>query len=709
MAAGDGGTTAMRGRGAGWAALATLLGVLLTGATHRPASPVLWARPCAHGAASLAALPPGKSSLHMTARGGGWALAGGRVLHTSDGGRGWCDVTPTKGRTTRQLPTLVPDRADFLDGRQAWLADSQLLGDEVWLLHTQDGGHSWQAHEVPVDTRGAVVSVRQLDFLNNRQGWMLIGASGGPIPGGVAGVTLLYRTDNGGVSWAPASEISHRTYPPGTMPPPGQIEGMRFLDPSTGWATAGTVGDNGPFSRDWLLSTVDAGATWNAVPTVPPAAYPYPQASTLQVHPGAPEFFSPSQGILPVRLGAFGSPDLWVFYRTSDGGATWAAGTPVPGRRHEAFAFWAPNDGVVLADDGTWQRTRDGGQSWTRTPAPVPAVRALDLIAPQLGWLLDTRGNLWQSTDGGAHWVRVSGASGATQPPGPAAWIPASLRAGFASLASRLACRLWLGCGMPPRPTSLCVRPETPLLHRLWTDLHPSPPPFAELEMATAEDGWALAGGRLLHTTDGGGRWVDATPGGCLLSTLDVLGPNTLWVAAAADRGRIVTTFATTDAGWRWWHAEVAVPTSASQPVLRFRNARQGTLTVPLAARGVVEMYHSNDGGLHWAAGGSVAAPRPAPPTLHLTSLDQLGGTLEFALAGESLGLSSDGGAHWSVVYRGQDLEGARLIDFLSPEQGWAVVVPGGPGYRSGSTAPWRLLETADGGRSWRLISGFGS
>jgi photosystem II stability/assembly factor-like uncharacterized protein len=120
----------------------------------------------------------GLQRLKLVAPTGGWLVGdGGLVLTTEDLGRSW------------QLPLgpLPPGMSDQFDwraleirGNEAWVAGSP--GTRV--LHTADGGRTWQAHAT-----GQNVPLADIAFVGSKQGWAV----------GALGVILASK--DGGRTW----------------------------------------------------------------------------------------------------------------------------------------------------------------------------------------------------------------------------------------------------------------------------------------------------------------------------------------------------------------------------------------------------------------------------------------------------------------------------------------------------------------------------
>jgi photosystem II stability/assembly factor-like uncharacterized protein len=312
----------------------------------------------------------------------GWALGGGAVLRTADGGRSWQNVTPP-GVTLPDNVAASQYGGYFLDAQTAWVvADDR--GSKVY--RTADGGKTWEQ----VAPRPEIGS---LSFPDAQHGWWLA-----PMGVAMGSEEVEVRTSTDGWrSWTLVGKSESDV--PGALARRGIKTGISFRDASNGWVTALTYQPG----FIYLYRTSDGGHTWRLQDLAAPAAF-----KDQQIRANPPRFFTAKDGILPVT-----GMDRWdtVFYATHDGGETWAPTAPVKtregtgGRLLADFADpahgWA-SDGVVL------YTTTDGGATWkTLTPGTSLAnLQELDFVSPEVGWaVVQGEPYLLRTTDGGATWT----------------------------------------------------------------------------------------------------------------------------------------------------------------------------------------------------------------------------------------------------------------------------------------------------------------
>ena len=162
----------------------------------------------------------------------GWACGSntgygpGYIYRTTNGGADWVQKThPASQSIWGQIEQV---------GSSIWFFGSYAGATEYMLImKTSDGGNTWQLNQYPQIVGAAGIYI--FDSLNF-------------IVHGVGG--LLARTTDGGNSWIST-----------TLPSDYQVERVKFLDTSIGYALVSNVWSN--TADAYLYRTSDGGFTWN--------------------------------------------------------------------------------------------------------------------------------------------------------------------------------------------------------------------------------------------------------------------------------------------------------------------------------------------------------------------------------------------------------------------------------------------------------------
>lgn len=377
------------------AAIAIALVILIIGPGYRP-------MPTQAKAGGV----PGMESIRMIDALTGWAVThepgAERLLHTTNGGMHWTDVTPfnPSGGLIANYHVAV------LTSLLAWVSSSDTatgtLTGTTQIFHTVDGGRTWRNVAIPA------LSATSIHFINPNNGWLLSMEEAGTGMGNEA--VNIYRSTDGGATWIKVTSTSAGNERSG-LPLEGGKMAITFLDATTGWVTGGGIVSD----QLHLYVTHDGGHTWRQQRIPLPVQVTSPWAD----HPTPPKFFTARDGILAVGY-AYGETQnppshvsIVVFYATHDGGTTWAYTTPVPATLTSwdsppSFADmnhgWATNVNSLYA-------TSDAGHQWTTIrPGPLFAdVKQLDFMSPRVGWAVrQTFPFLLKTVDGGHTWAPVT-------------------------------------------------------------------------------------------------------------------------------------------------------------------------------------------------------------------------------------------------------------------------------------------------------------
>jgi photosystem II stability/assembly factor-like uncharacterized protein len=344
----------------------------------------------------------------------GWSWAVDRahepyLLHTTDGGLIWENVTP------RKSPFNGTDSSFMFDAQTAWV----VLNNES-LVRTSDGGQTWKVINQNIKEE-LVFPFRdwyRLRFVDANHGWLIAGLT-------AAGAhESFYETRDGGVTWEPAD---FKTLP-------DQYNGGNYKNEIAFWIDTDVIYYDlerfiiAPGDQEGILKmflSTDWGKSWETV-QLPPSVVPDQSfnISVRKIH--SPVFFNSQNGVLAVTIHKVGSNAFQLFiYQTSDGGHTWELiGKPsLMEDANSEILFLTPRDAVFVCGTKLCV-THDDGIKWQSIDPgiTIPAeaenkVFQPDFINNTTGWLLvnayDATGwsfssHLLKTVDGGATWMEIS-------------------------------------------------------------------------------------------------------------------------------------------------------------------------------------------------------------------------------------------------------------------------------------------------------------
>lgn len=263
------------------------------------------------------------------------------------------------------------------------------------LVHTRDGGTSWQEQ--------VVADARELDFRDIQalsETTVVALTSGTP--------ARIYRSTDAGASWQRVYENDD---------PAVFLDALCFWDEREGIVMGDPID-----GKLWLLRTRDGGASWQRVETAPAtlpgeAGFAASGTNTIVLGP---------QGLLVALGGALPetASETSRILRSADRGRTWQAVT-VPLPRGPAagifsLAFSDPQHGVAVGGDyqkleataGNLLVTADGGRRWEAPrQAPPTGYRSGVSAARQADrwyWVAVGPGGTDVAGDSATDWQRVS-------------------------------------------------------------------------------------------------------------------------------------------------------------------------------------------------------------------------------------------------------------------------------------------------------------
>jgi photosystem II stability/assembly factor-like uncharacterized protein len=604
------------------------------------------------GGATWAAQQSGVSgsvvSVCFTDKVNGWASAYDRygvldssysrsyLLHTTDGGATWQKVDVAHGLYGGIGVIAFTDAQHGFALCKLWTSSPGQPGATVVAsaLRTTDGGVTWSRLLVePGDN--SLTNLTAVTFASASRGWIV---GSGNVPSAVPGLpggALVYRTDDGGATW------TRTTAPAGVT----RLESVSSSGPNDVWVTG-----LGGQALSALYHSTDGGQSWSSVRL--PSGFTLATAS----------FASATSGWVSGTIRQDGRTQQACILHTQDGGVTWATAA-VPDLSDLGLVLDLPlahvGDSLAwcVGIDGFMARTQDG-VTWQRIGAPagwqaLPPryLNAIEFTDTTHGWVVGQRGTIWQ-TQGGNGWQPL------TAPRLQYSDVD------FVDAAGQKAFALGFD-GNIQRFVVVKTTDGGATWRRVRTNQHRQV--ANDLFFLNAQRGWTGGNRRhracLLFTVNGGMTWrtVDPKAAGTRLYDL-----KQLWFSDALH-------------GW-----------AAAEKIITSRHGTMRSTTL------LPTLVRTSDGGRTWREVKSRGGGR-----IDATHLEFKGARLGWAAGRTGVWRTTDGGATWRL---------SRLwhrwmsgpVRFSDSVHGWALA--------SGNGGPmdWftqQLFYTSDGGRTWQPVA----
>jgi photosystem II stability/assembly factor-like uncharacterized protein/uncharacterized protein YgiM (DUF1202 family) len=328
---------------------------------------------------------PQINKLYMNDSYHGWAVGNRYVLKTSDGGATWYNVTST---SVQQVIS-----AFFQNANKGWVMATVLEDtNKTVLLRTTNGGSTWVTYYVPFNDG-------YIQFLDDSNGFVLAGQGIGMQKQPVS----LYQTSDGGATWT--LKFAHDpNQPDNGLPVSGHKAGMTFRNTTRGW-----IGGDIPIPNSvYIYRTDNGGVTWAQQPMSVPAGYETGYVVTTA--PTFFGTYNAVLPVWLGSGSTVGQRDLYL-YVTHDGGTTWTRSSAFAQHSNrmdivsvsDAFSWDAAGFFRVTHNSGaSWTQVTPNINFGDN-------IYDLDFVSTTTGWVLnrDLNGNtaLYRTTNGGFTWT----------------------------------------------------------------------------------------------------------------------------------------------------------------------------------------------------------------------------------------------------------------------------------------------------------------
>ncbi|MWV42353.1 hypothetical protein GRF59_01805 [Paenibacillus sp. HJL G12] len=331
-----------------------------------------------------------------------------RLYLTEDNGQTWVNISPSANVQFPSNPRYGKN-IYFTDPMNGWIVRDPSGMSETIILHTNDGGESWDIASIPQKNK-----ISALTFSSPQRGWLM--TSEDSTPG--KELKVLYRTDDGGSAWKIVMQNtefnpnkSNLTSP---IPHLGYMLGINFVDSMTGFAAVQELGE------PKLYRTSDGGGKWTSGPSF---FNREKFKNCVSYVSDSPQFFDTERKNGWISIGCkIGDTIKYNGYFTNDSGVTWNFanfGLAKSEGLNQTLRpnFISPTEGWALIGSLLYH-TVDQGKTWGIVSdneiikdklQEYPEVVKLQFSSSKVGWMLvqnneQKSSRLLQTIDGGVTW-----------------------------------------------------------------------------------------------------------------------------------------------------------------------------------------------------------------------------------------------------------------------------------------------------------------
>jgi photosystem II stability/assembly factor-like uncharacterized protein len=332
------------------------------------------------------------------------------ILYTSDGGRGWQDVTPTEALVGAPPQGLAATSFFTADGN-AWVTFisqiPQLTASQTQKFwHSSDNGKTWQSSELSLTGLQMEYFIPfQLGFLDAQHGWVIAHVGAGMSHDYI----VVFTTSDGGRTWSRVIDSEKNIELMSC-----QKTGLAFSTTVNGWLVGNCPG---LMTGLFFYSTTDSGQTWQQANLTPPNKQPADFFTSNAAACGIPElvYLSARTILLTVRCDISPAKQTVSWLYTGKSGVMHEGyQLPMP---FGAIQFLNADEGWMVGSaqndpsaPGEIYHTTNGGETWTKIISTAWQGTP-NFINSNVGWIVarsEDRVALVFSSDGGMTWEALS-------------------------------------------------------------------------------------------------------------------------------------------------------------------------------------------------------------------------------------------------------------------------------------------------------------